>query len=1404
MFNPVSTYRIQFNRDFTFKDLDAILPFLHKLGVKTIYASPIFAAVPGSTHGYDVINPFEINREIGTEAELYALREKLREVDMFWIQDIVPNHMAFHHGNLWLMDVLEKGSLSVYASFFDVTWSNELFHGRLMVPFLGASINEVIEKQELQIVYENDRLVFRYFDNYYPLHPRSYSTILSASGDIPLAVRQWVDQGELQHCIEEPVQYALAWRELMLQFSVLLKEPEAGWYIQERLLTINRDANLTTQIADQQVYRLCSWEETDHKINFRRFFTINGLICLNMQSQTVFDHYHKKIKKLIDDDVFQGLRVDHIDGLYNPLQYTERLRKLAGPETYIVVEKILEPEEKMPTRWPIEGTTGYDFLALVNNLFTKNNAEGKFSKLYNSFQFDKRSVREKIEEKKAMILSAHMGGELENLYHLLLELNLFKLDSSEQFTADEIKDGIATFLIVCPVYRYYGNEFPLGNDEQRALQKMLKSCKRKNPERENFFDLLEQIFIDNTNQFNDEYNQRAIQFYQRCMQFTGPLMAKGVEDTLMYSFNRFIGHNEVGDSPEFFGLTTQEFHKHMTERQSNWPLTLNTTATHDTKRGEGVRSRLNVLPAVVDEWTKMVQHWRELNQPLITEGIPDANDEYFIYQTLVGTFPLAENEMDDYRVRLSEYFTKALRESKQHSGWASPNTHYEEKAINFVNKILESKSPFRKSFDEFQKKVSDFGMINSLAQVLLKLTCPGVPDLYQGTTAWDFSLVDPDNRRAVDFDLRSRNLDSLMKDIRQDEALVKELWQTRSDARIKLWLVHRLLMVRNQDKELFRDGLYVPLQTGGKYNDNIIAFARCYGKTWYVVVAPLYLAKLCNDQKRSVEEIDWSDTYIEMPDHAPVSYETVFDNRKATHTHKIFIRDIFVSLPFALLKLTHQKRERRAGVLLPIASLPSTFGIGDVGGEAKKFAMALARSGQQVWQILPLNPVASTSAYSPYSSHSAMAIHPFYISLEYLVNEGLLDNDELKKLTLISSDKINYAKAETLKSQCLDNAWVRFRKRNAVTREYEQFIANETSWLDDFALYESLKRHFSGAPWYSWPEKYKNRDAEALADFRHVNEDEVLKIKWIQFVAWYQWTKLRRHCNACGVNILGDLPFYVSHDSADVWSHREIFSLGEDGSIQGVAGVPPDYFDSNGQLWGMPVFRWDVLKANQYNWWIKRIKRNMALFDILRFDHFRAFINFWEVPSGEATAVNGTWRDGPGKDFFEALKSEFPDMPFVAEDLGDINPAVFRIRDDYNLPGMKILQFAFDAAMADSIYIPHQYTSNFIVYTGTHDNNTTRGWYKNDLTKEDQQRLSLYLSKKISERNVSDELIRLAYSSIAKIVIIPLQDVLGLDDRSRMNKPSTEKNNWLWKLKYSQFTTKHEQKLLRWIQTYGR
>ncbi|OLY93563.1 4-alpha-glucanotransferase/malto-oligosyltrehalose synthase,TIGR02401 [Cnuella takakiae] len=1404
MYNPKSTYRIQFHKDFTLSDLERTRDYLKQLGVGTIYASPIFEATPGSTHGYDALNPLRINPEIGTEEQLRNITQKLQQDGIGWLQDIVPNHMAFDPRNPWLADVLEKGPLSHYAPFFDIAWDNALQGGQLMVPFLGDTLDAVIEKGELKLALQDGKLYLQYYDSKYPVHPRSYANLLESGGKKLQGVQQLLTQLETLLGVTEKESFAAQWQDWLQQFQSLLQNKAIVKAIEQNIQAANSNKALLTAIAVEQAYRLCHWQETDYQINFRRFFTVNGLICLNIQDEAVLVEHHALIKQLVQDEVFQGLRIDHIDGLYDPTSYLQRLREMTGEETYIVVEKILEPGEDMPAYWPIEGSSGYDFLAQVNNLLTNQKGEPAFTRFYCKLSDDSQDVHSQIHDKKSYILFEHMAGELDNLFHLFMDANLVDRKALAHIHREDLKNALAEFLIHCPVYRFYGNGFPLSMEEAGAVHKIFSSMRKANAAKPAAIGVLEDVLLHLPPLRNEAYNQRAAHFFQRCMQFTGPLMAKGVEDTIMYTYNRFIGHNEVGDAPDAFGTSVQDFHRQMQVRQEQWPYALNGTSTHDTKRGEDVRARLNVLTDIPEQWLEKVQEWQELNAPLKKEEAPDANDEYFIYQTIAGAYPMPGMDEDDFANRLQEYLQKALREAKRHSNWTRPDEAYEGAAKNFAVQLLQPKGAFWKSFQPFHQLISDAGIANSLVQVLLKFTCPGVPDVYQGCEFWDLSLVDPDNRRAADYGKRMAALQSF--EGADAAALLPELWENRFDARIKLWLTQQLVALRNKQPYLFTEGDYLPLEVTGKYKDHVLAFARRHRQLVYVIAAPLHLASLCLEQSKTVLELDWADTRINLPEQATEDWDVLLTGATEPFDSIIPVQGLFTKLPLAVLKGHLLDNERGAGILLHISSLPSPYGIGDMGKDAYLFADFLFRSNQKYWQLLPLNPTEAGQGHSPYSSISSRAGNTLLISPKTLADEGWLSKEEIRAAMTEGQSKVDYTIAESIKQDLFEKAYVRFREQagEQERQAFQQFCGEEKDWLDDFALYVALKKEQGGKAWFQWPAEYMNRDAKALTLLASLQERELEKTKWLQWHFARQWKALRSYCNGHGIRFIGDLPIYVSYDSVDVWAHRHLFAIDEEGGMTGVAGTPPDSFSADGQLWGMPVFRWDAHEEEGFAWWIDRLQRNTELFDLVRIDHFRAFADYWEVPAAAATAKEGSWKPGPGAAFFTAVQEALGSLPFVAEDLGEINKAVTDLRDQFRLPGMKILLFAFGEEMPRSDYIPHNYGPNFLVYTGTHDNNTTRGWYQTEADEDTRARLEAYTGRAISAAEVHLVLAQMAYASVAKTAILPLQDLLGLDENSRMNMPGQGQNNWAWRLVPGQLNEAAEDLLQKWTWLYNR
>jgi len=1324
MFKPTSTYRIQFHKDFNFKSLNNIIPYLQKLGIDTIYASPIFEAVEGSTHGYDVVNPLRVNPEIGTEDELLEISTGLKAAKISWIQDIVPNHMAFSPKNKWLMDVLKNGSMSKYASFFDIDISNDQ---KLMVPFLGSDLEDAIESSALKLI----KIKGEYFLN---------------NGD-----SNW-------------------------PLNIVSQERLAGKNEDEII-----DKKLIKEIANKQFYRLYNWQETNHTINYRRFFTVNALICLNIQDQENFDIYHEYILELVKKDIFQGLRIDHIDGLYDPKGYLERLRKVVGDEVYIVVEKILERDEQLPSDWPVQGNTGYDFLAMTNNLFTNQTNRGKFDEIYKEITGKNLDPKILINEKKETFLFQYMQGELNNLFDLFTDLKLLSTEEIDRVKPEKLKRAIAELLIQMPVYRYYNYNFPLPDNDSENLKALLDIAANQEGLKEATL-ALKQMFLAVPLHSDAEYNGKLSKFYQRLMQFSGPLMAKGVEDTVMFTYNRFVGHSEVGDAPDAFGFSVTEFHQKMVDRQLHWPLSLNGSSTHDTKKGEDFRARINVLTDLPKVWQVAIQDFSSAikNSEKLNEiyKLIHNNDFYLIFQTILGAIPYPGEDADEFDNRLVQFIEKALREAKKRSDWAEPNEEYEKLLQDFALQLIDENEESFAIISKLLNRIADFGILNSLSQLVLKFVCPGIPDVYQGTELWDLSLVDPDNRRPVDYEKRNQFI--------QEESSLKELWSSRYSGKIKLWLTKKLINFRKENQDLFTQGDYIPLKVEGTYHDNILAFARKYKDRYVVIAVPLGLATISKAEE--IVEFNWLDTQIILPKEFPTSWRNIItekDEVKDILNENFLVNQLFGELQIGLIELKRKPIERSAGILMHITSLPSKYGIGDFGSEANRFVDFLAETNQQYWQILPLNPTKVGNGYSPYSSNSAKAGNILLIDLEQLVDEGGLTVDDLSASVLAFEDEVEFSQVEEAKFKLLKKAYKAFKKNKTENTDLEffNFCTKEREWLDDFGLYTAIKNHHQQLEWYNWRAEFKKRETKQIDVFRSEFAEEIDEVKWQQYVFFKQWHKLKDYSNSKGIKIIGDLPFYLDYDSVEVWSDPELFKLDANLKPTFVAGVPPDYFNENGQLWGMPVFNWTVLESSNYEWWIKRLQKNMEMFDLLRLDHFIAFSSYWEIPADRENAINGKWEKGGGENFFKVIKAKFPDMPFIAEDLGEISTEVEQLRDEFKLPGMKVLQFAFGSDLSASSHIPHNFTSqNCIVYSGTHDNNTLVGWYEKDVDQQTKERITRYFDCQIDEKEIHKEFIRLAFSSTAKIAIVPIQDVLGLNEEARMNIPGNANGNWLWRL----------------------
>lgn len=1376
MYIPSSTYRIQFNKGFTFINLEAWLEYLTSLGIGAIYASPVFEAVPGSNHGYDVTNPHVFNQEIGTEAEFENISNFLKSKNIGWIQDIVPNHMAFHPQNAWLMDVLEKGKQSAYSGYFDIDWNHPVYSNKVMVPILGKTLEQAVKDGEIKLEWENGGFFICYYDFRIPASGESFHELLEEFK--MLEDSYFVGQGIANEEFKsDPAFKGFGWSNSRERFQAIYNTDNSFEMLVDNICSeINSNNEKLKDLLAKQHFVLTHWQEVDSNLNYRRFFTINGLISLCMEKQKVFDDYHSYIYKQVENARFQGLRIDHVDGLLCPNMYFERLRAKMGEDTFIVVEKILERYEELHKDWPLQGSSGYDFLAIVNNIFSHQPAYRKLTSFYKEIAHIEFDPEEIIYQKKKQILQESFRGDWDNICRKIEESGLIEYNSN--INSHNLKEAVGEFLVNCPVYKLYSSNFPPEEEDTAIIRQIAEISIQRTPHLKAPITKLGDIFtgkeIDST-----EQKAAALALFHKCMQYTGPLMAKGVEDTAMYTWGAYIAHNEVGDTIDADGISIQDFHQRMTERQLHYPHSINATATHDTKRGEDSRARLNVISNFAEEWMELVRRWMIENQSLKAlinnNPAPDFNEEYFIYQTIVGVMPMngiPDQELND---RLAEYTCKALREAKINSNWHKPKEDYEAAVIHFTTKLIASGSSFMNTFLPFFQKLVPWGVINSLSQVILKCTAPGIPDFYQGTELWDLSLVDPDNRRQVDYKNREWILNQL-KEKEHENNFLEELITSKKDGKIKLWIAYKLMQERRMFPEVFNHGEYLPLNVTGEYSEHILAFVRKHKNHWYLTVIPLHCAILSTEDSQF---INWGNTSIEIPASAPENWTLLWNGSKLKSSKLWPVSNILTHNIPLVLKGTNKETNRGSGILMHLTSVPGKYGTGDFGKEAYRFVDLLKTSGQSYWQILPFNPVGGS--FSPYSSSSAFAGNFVFLDPDDLLTQGLIHQTPE---TLPESNEADFQKALTIKEKLIDEAFENYVKKNSplLQKRFEIFCHQQKHWLEDYALFTILKQEFNNVAWNKWPEEFKTRNKEILAAFAEKNAPALTRVKFGQYLFDIQFKKLKKYANTTGINIIGDVPIYVSYDSSDVWANPQIFNLDHDLEMITVAGVPPDYFSKTGQLWNMPVYRWQTMEDDGYNWWKTRISRNLEFCDMLRFDHFRGFSSFWEVPAGEPTAINGTWIKGPGEIFFTELRKSYPEMPFIAEDLGDIDDEVYNLRDSFALPGMRVLQFAFGGDIAGSVHIPHNYTRNSIVYTGTHDNNTLKGWYRKEVTKEMKSQLKTYFNRKLNTQNISEEFIRLAFGSVAQIAIIPIQDLLNLDEKARFNTPSQPEGNWKWKL----------------------
>ncbi|MBM0742888.1 malto-oligosyltrehalose synthase [Phormidium sp. CLA17] len=923
---PIATYRLQFHAGFNFEAAHAISNYLAALGISDLYASPIFKAKVGSSHGYDVVDPNQINPEIGTPKQFDALVNTLQQHQIGWLQDIVPNHMAYDSENHYLMDILENGPDSEAIEFFDIEWNHayESFKGRVLAPLLGDLYGNCLEKGEIQLTYDATGLSVNYNSLKLPVRIESYARFITTYlGQLTKALgRQHPDfiklLGSLYLIKSIPAETKGRERSDQIGFvkgllwELYSQNAEIKNFFDANVVSFNgipndpESFNLLDNLLSEQFYRLSSWKVGVEEINYRRFFTVNELISVKVETIKVFHKTHALIEQWIKDGKVTGLRVDHIDGLYHPAEYLERLQEKVG-DVYVTVEKILELQEEMPHDWKTQGTSGYEFLNYLNGVFCQSEHESEFQNVYTRFTGTYASYEQLVTKNKHLIIDKNLGGDVDNLAQRLKSLS-GQTRQGADFTAYGLKRSLSEVLASFPVYRTYIDSAQVTDADRGYIQTAIAQAKEQIPRLVNELDYIEKILLrQDEDLLTESQKEERLHFVMKFQQLTGPLMAKGVEDTTLYIYNRLLSLNEVGGNPSHFGIALEQFHDFNRKKCDRWMYAMNASATHDTKRGEDVRARLNVLSELPADWEEQVQHWAKINRDKKShtkgKSTPDRNDEYFLYQTLVGSFPFAEADCSEFRDRIKDYIIKAIREAKVHTTWIRPDETYENGYLDFIDKLLDfqAENEFLQAFRPFQQQIANYGIFNSLSQVLLKNTTPGVPDLYQGCELWDFSLVDPDNRRPVDYAQRQTYLQEIQAGIASDCLnLMKDLLATKEDGRVKLFLTYQVLQARQKYQSLFQQGNYQPLEVSGIFADHVVAFARTFEDQVAIALAPRFLTQVIQLNQLPLDHAIWQNTQIDLPSPMPKNWINAITQQSLSGKTEIQLGEALKHFPVAL------------------------------------------------------------------------------------------------------------------------------------------------------------------------------------------------------------------------------------------------------------------------------------------------------------------------------------------------------------------------------------------------------------------------------------------------------------------------------------------------------------------------
>lgn len=889
---PRATYRLQLNRDFTFADAARTVPYFAHLGISHLYVSPILKARPGSLHGYDVTDHTRLNPELGTRADFEHLIAALHEHDMGLIVDIVPNHLGIMGcDNEWWLDVLENGPAARYARYFDIDWRPDRLsmRDRVLVPVLGDAYGAVLERGELCLSFDLERASFmvRYHEHCMPIDPREYPRIFSTPVPQQLLAPDDPSRADFESLISAfgnlPARNELAEEAVTIRYRdkeahkrrlmrLIERSAPVREHIERTLTALNGTPGVPASfdaldaLLEAQAWRLSYWRVALEEINYRRFFDVNDLAALRMDDAEVFDSTHACIFELIEQGGIDGLRIDHSDGLYDPEAYFARLRERTG-ELYVVTEKILAAHERLPERWAVHGTTGYDFVGLCTAWLVYGDSETRMTSRYRQFTGSEASFDEIAYRSRQLVMRASLAAEVEVLASQLDRIAQLDRHTAD-FTRAAMREAIREVIACFPVYRTYVSARAVGEESRRTVHWAVNVARRHSTGVElSVFDFLEGVLLGDAAEDRPALREAMLEFAMKFQQVTAPVMAKGVEDTAFYRYNRLVCLNEVGADPRRYGLSSHALHQANLERWRSWPHAMLATATHDTKRGEDVRARIAVLSELPELWQRHLGRWARLNRGKRSQQdagpAPDRQDEYLLYQTLLGVWSPSQDELQlgQLRERLQAYIVKAAREAKRRTSWLNPDAGYEAALELFVAQLLANpaRNAFLRDFAPFAATVAYFGRINALVQTALKITSPGVPDFYQGTELPALTLVDPDNRRPVDFQALQRRLQSLDGLARLPPALLADPEGTAP----KLHLTATLLKLRRLDPELFRLGNYQPLQIEGVHKEHAFAFARSHEDRCLIVLVPRWNARLMQGQEAlPLGERVWQDTAL--------------------------------------------------------------------------------------------------------------------------------------------------------------------------------------------------------------------------------------------------------------------------------------------------------------------------------------------------------------------------------------------------------------------------------------------------------------------------------------------------------------------------------------------------------------